>query len=313
MKHLIALLVLSTFGIYQTSHACINEFATQLDGKLTYTAVGIYTPHPVHDLSDTDRIQTRLKEMDSLYKATGNLEYYNNYGVQLIYLGKFEAAKAVLMEIERKQSGLYQIATNLGTIYEVLGKNDSALIWIKKGLERNPDSHHGSEWIHVKILEAKIKKQDNWQYLSTHSLLGLDFGNTETPTYKGKLNLRELAEQIEAQLSERISFIPPKDPIIAQLCFDLGNAVAIEEEVESALEIYALAEKYGYDTEVFQTRKTHFKALNKKAKIADEVVPIPLHKTYLINAIPYAIYGFILLVVILVYWVYRRRNKQRKP
>lgn len=316
MKHtpLVALLV-TVFCIHQTAYACINEFAARLDGKLTESGLGSYKPRPAHDLSNKEQLQRNLHIADSLCKASGNLAHYNDYGVQLIFNGKFEEAKAVFVDIEKKHPGIYQTATNLGTIYEVLGKNDSALIWIKKGIKRNPDSHNGSEWIHVRILEAKLNKNDNWKYLNNHSLLKLNFGTTETPIYKGKVDLRELAAQIETQLSERISFIPPKDPIIAQLLFDLGNTVAIIEEVESALSIYKMAEEYGYSSDVLKTRKKHFIALNKRAKVADEVVPIPLHKPYIVNAVPYAVYALIAILFAAVpYWIYNKRKKQgQKP
>jgi len=48
---------------------------------------------------------------------------------------------------------------DLGTAYELAGKNEPALRWIREGLRRNPNSHKGTEWLHVKILEAKIEQE----------------------------------------------------------------------------------------------------------------------------------------------------------
>jgi hypothetical protein len=51
------------------------------------------------------------------------------------------------------------VAANLGTALELLGNKEEALHWIREGIRRNPQSHEGTEWLHAKILEAKIAAQ----------------------------------------------------------------------------------------------------------------------------------------------------------
>jgi tetratricopeptide (TPR) repeat protein len=170
-------------------------------------------------------------------------------------------AKSIYLEIEKKSPGRYQTAANLGTTYELLGQNDSALYWIKKAVKIFPNSHNGSEWIHVKILEAKVKANGDENYLWTHSILSLDFGNEEIPENKHKLNVRELNKQLYFQLIERMSFIKPKDPVIAQLLFDLGNTTALTTDATGGLQVYRVAQEYGYSSELFTKRKEHFEDL----------------------------------------------------
>ena len=80
---------------------------------------------------------------------------------------------SVLEAAEAAESGDYAVASNLGTTYELLGDNVKALEWIKKGLERNPKAHGGTEWVHVKNLEAKNGSlADDPKWLESHTVLG---------------------------------------------------------------------------------------------------------------------------------------------
>jgi Flp pilus assembly protein TadD len=67
-----------------------------------------------------------------------------DYGGVLLHLRQFGKAREVLVEAERLHPGNYQVAANLGTAYELLGDDENALVWIRKGIERNPDSHYGT-------------------------------------------------------------------------------------------------------------------------------------------------------------------------
>ena len=93
----------------------------------------------------------------------------------------------LLEELEKKSPGQYAVAANLGTAYELNGDNRKALEWIKKGVERNPESHFGTEWLHVKILEAKIAIEQNPEWLSNHSVLETDFAVSETRPVRGSI------------------------------------------------------------------------------------------------------------------------------
>ena len=174
-------------------------------------------------------------------------------------------AKDIFIEIESRSPGLYATAANLGTAYELLGNNDSAYYWIGRAVKINPTSHEGSEWIHLKILEAKIKSKGNNKYFLTHSILGLNFGDKDIPENKTGMDAYELSKQLNYQLSERMSFVKPPDILVGQLLFDAGNAGAIAHYAVTGLEIYEQAEAYGFTSPLLQERKAKMASLQKKA------------------------------------------------
>jgi tetratricopeptide (TPR) repeat protein len=311
------LIIFSTFILFfYQGNCCINEYRTLLNGNIIFAEAEYLGPRGRFDSNDTIELQKVLNHAFSIYKVSGKLEDYSDYGSALVYNGNYLKAKKVFQEIELKSPGLYNTAANLGTTYELLGENDSALYWIKKALALNPNSHNGSEWIHVKILEAKIKANGNEKYLWTHSILSLNFGKDKVPVNMDSIDLYNLDNQLYDQLNERMSFIKPKDPIIAQLLFDLGNIRAIGRNVKSGLEVYKYAEEYGYKSELLDTRKSYFEKLQQIADIKNHhTVGKAKHlvgqaKQYpLLQQLVILTCG-VVLVGLLIY--YYRRYKRRK-
>ncbi len=84
-------------------------------------------------------------------------------------------------------------------------------------------------------------------YTTTH-LLKTEFGTEESPFSKfTKEELSKLHSALYFQLNERISFIKPKDKIVAQLLFDLGNIAYLLGQYSDALEDYRFAKEYGFE------------------------------------------------------------------
>jgi tetratricopeptide (TPR) repeat protein len=264
VKYLILTLAIS---ISFAAECCINEYRMLLDGTLVETDAMDAVPYS--RTNDMAYLLKQLHDADSIYKITGRLEDYSDYAALLVYTGEYAKAKEIFQFIELKSPGRYQSAANLGTTYELLGQNDSAYFWINKAIQINPHSHHGSEWIHLKILEAKMKANGNEDYFMTNSILNLDFGTDKIPENKNSYKLAELTTHLQYQLGERMSFIKPKDPVVAQLLFDLGNTIAIFENATSGLEVYEKAKEYGYSTALFEKRYSYVKGLQVKADIAN--------------------------------------------
>ncbi len=301
---------MAIFG-YLPAYSCLNEYKALLNGKLVFgegqevfvvpqSNLGMLT---AKDLSDS------LRKAEITYKRSGKLTDYSDYGVMLCYNNQYQAAKIVFKEIESRSPGLYATAANLGTTYELLGIDDSALYWIKKAISVEPGSHYGSEWIHVKILEAKIKAKGNSNYFETHEVLDLDFGNNTIPRYKSQtMENDQLEAHLLFQLSERMTFIKPKDVIMGQLLFDLANTCLIENDTKSANKNFRLAIEYGYHSEMLNQRLACIEGLQKKADrknywdnlIKDNVMPIV------------AISGTVLVAAILAtaYSISKRRKKK---
>ena len=243
----VVVLVLISFKTF----ACLNG-----DTKLLTNGFEIYhDDHKVVPLGHefhVDNFPKLIAELESEYKKTGNIDYLSDKGYILIIQRKYDEALKLYLNIEKIKPNRYSTASNIGTLYELMGENEKAYDWIKKSIQINPESHNGSEWLHLKILDAKIK---NLKDVSGAFLIETTFGLEKNP--KTKLSPEELEilrMALYYQLNERITFIKPKDQIISVLLFELGNIAKINKDDLSATEIYELSKKYGFQNELINNR-----------------------------------------------------------
>jgi tetratricopeptide (TPR) repeat protein len=256
-KIILVLLFLTTLN---SSFACLNEYRTLLSGKVVYTDPS--SGKIWHKQIDTVELKFKANDLLTAYKRSDSLEYYSDYAAALTYLGDYQKAKLIYEEIEQLSPNLYTTASNLGTIYELIGKPDSAIVWIKKSMNLNPDSHKGSEWIHIKILEFKLSGNKDFN----KSILGLYFGNKQLPSNPNAYDLEELSDHIWHQLRERTTFVKPVNEIVGSLYFDLGNVLAQTTDVQAALESYEAAKEYGFESVLMNQRIEALKTLAEKAE-----------------------------------------------
>ncbi len=303
MKKII--LILICLASIESSFACINEYRTLLTGEVVYTdpSNGKVWNREI----DTLELRSKSDELLTAYKRSDSLEYYSDYAAALTYLGEYQKAKNIYEEIELRSPNLYTTASNLGTIFELIGQPDSALIWIKKSIELNPKSHKGSEWIHIKILEYKISESTD----KKSSILGLDFGINDKPSNPKKYDLKELREHIWHQLRERTTFVKPKNTVVGNIYFDLGNVLAQTRDVQAALESYEAATEYGFESELMNKRIKEFEKLALNAKpnqlIEDAQYFIRDNFKVLFWSGLTTFIGFITLII----WLIRRKIKKR--
>lgn len=183
-------------------------------------------------------------------------------------IGKVKQAVALLQEIEREKPGLYATAANIGTAYELAGNNDSALYWIREGMRRNRDSHRGTEWLHVQILETKKMLATDPDWLRKNRIVDARTGREDLPTHPGDSdNVRSLYEALQYQLTERLQFVPAPDPIVAHLLTELGHLQALLSSLEEAIYSYDLALEYGAtDTSLIGRRRAALAAIVERNK-----------------------------------------------
>jgi tetratricopeptide (TPR) repeat protein len=210
-------------------------------------------------------------QMEAELRNATNYNERSDYAVALAYLGRSKESVELLQKLEKEQPGNYFVAANLGTALELTGDNEEALRWIREGIRRNPDSHDGTEWLHVKILEAKISQQKNPAYFTTHSVLDLDPEQVlKGISIDGKeISAKEVAESIHLQLQERLQFVKPPDPAVASLLFDYAAIVAATNTLETAKTLLNLAVKYGYPTAKVESQLKLYdhKIAYRKAKL----------------------------------------------
>jgi hypothetical protein len=233
--------------------ACLNWDIKRLKNK-----VEVYHDHKEyyvpkgHEFKIKD-LPSLILDLEKEYEKTKDIDYLSDKGYVLIIQGKYEEALKLYLEIEKIKPNRYSTASNLGTTYELMGENEKAYEWIKKSIKINPESHEGSEWLHLKILEAKIKKIQN---PTGEFFIGTSFGSGILP--KTKFSDEELAKLQDAlffQLNERISFIKPEDKIISVLLFELGNITLLNEYIsDESSEIYELSKKYGFQNNLINER-----------------------------------------------------------
>ncbi len=264
LKKLFAPLLLSTAFIASSALACGNmetmesinyhtEDMILADGTTYEIITNDKVPYgsPFSE-EERQKFKKSVDKLETLYQQTNNLDYLSDKGLVLMYLGNYQQAKDIFLQIESIEPNRYSTASNLGTTYELLGDNKNALKWIKRAVEINPKSHHNSEWIHINILEAKVKGED---FYTVEFILKTDFGNETLPTSDlSKRELQQLHEQLLYQLNERAHFIKPKNKIMAELVYALANTAFELEEYSGATYNYRLAKQYGYENKQLTQR-----------------------------------------------------------
>jgi tetratricopeptide (TPR) repeat protein len=205
--------------------------------------------------------------------AGGDYKVKNDLATALAHTGAAAEAVTLLQQIEAEKPGLYVTAANLGTVYELSGDDEKALEWIRKGIERNPESHEGTEWLHVRILEAKLALRDDPKWLELHSVLGsrsedlmalIEPRDEKTHPFPGygvspsnsvtfsvvgnrgeSLTLDQIKAALIYQLHERLQFVSPPDAIVGDLLASLGDLMGKEATGQGGAHgIYELASTY---------------------------------------------------------------------
>lgn len=238
MKRLLSLLVLL---LPVMAVACLNDENDAAHAHVQQPISSFPVPKG-HPMARDGEFRKRLESFREGYEKK-EIEGSINYSVYLVYDKQYKLAEEVCRENARRWPNNYKVAANLGTVLELNDKNEEALKWIKKALEIDEFAHDGSEWIHVKILEAKLKPKEAF---SGSKVTGIDFGQDSLPKSNAKENrLKKLQKELFFQLHERVTFVQPKDKYVAELMLELGNVTLALENAHKAKQIYDLAVKYG--------------------------------------------------------------------
>ncbi|WP_048506647.1 tetratricopeptide repeat protein [Chryseobacterium angstadtii] len=231
---------------------CLNGDTKLLaNGEMLFGDYEGFVPYG-HNFGGNDRLKELLVSLEKGYKETKHVDYLSDQGYILILQGKYREAVDLYKRIESMAPGRYSTASNMGTAYELLGNDKEALRWIERSVKISSKSHFYSEWIHINILKAKLKGE---KYFTSQHLINTDFGKEDLPksTLK-KEGLELLREQLYYQLNERISFVVPKDKIVAQLLFDLGNISYLLADKDGARETFEKAKEYGFEDPILKIR-----------------------------------------------------------
>ena len=218
VAHHIGVAICILAGWVAPASACVNTFKSKI---LIHKSTG-----------DQAGLAAEIARLEAAYRGDPSLTNISDFAVGKILTDKYPAAIKLLEEAEAKFPGQAIVAANMGTAYELMGDNAQALRWISEGVKRDPNEHSGTEWLHVKILEAKIALAGDPDWLKTHTVLGVSFGEGELPAMPPSLPLgangrqrapKKVGDAIWYQLRERTQFVRPPDPIVADLYAAYGD------------------------------------------------------------------------------------------
>jgi hypothetical protein len=227
--------------------ACANIESTTLDTAYDdyLDTIGWFSMPVDRALAASPAAHPRVVPDPAAYRTTpapGIRE--NDEAVRLILKGNAPAALEMLKKIEEVHPGLYATAANLGTCYELTGDDENALKWINVGLERDPYSHMLAEWLHVRVLEAKIALKSDPNWLTIHTICGLDPTHGTFETRQGIKDHEGVLASFRSQCTVRALFIKPQDPVMAQLLYEAATFM-LDSRAQGVAGTLALALQYG--------------------------------------------------------------------
>lgn len=228
-------------GLNSLTWACLNEYNVNERGIENDEYAGL----PVFYRSfDTAFARQEIARVDLTVKSNYDYQVLSDAGIQLTKLRRYKEALDLFRWLIHRYPEAYQINANLGTLYEINGQIDSAYFRIRKSLELNPDSHFGSEWVHLAILNVKKRLQRTPDWLLNHQVLGLGLTDTVPNFSQAHDQILDTIRQITYQLEERIPFTPDEDLIVANILMELGDLLRIHISVEDAFVAYKMAAHY---------------------------------------------------------------------
>jgi tetratricopeptide (TPR) repeat protein len=172
-----------------------------------------------------------------------------NTAVLAMFEGNVAEALEMLTELNAEKPESYEILANLAVARELNGDDQGALAAVEGSLKLNPEAHLDTEWMHAKVLQAKLALKTDPDWLEKHTVSGIpkaDFPKDFALESLGKQrNLESIANALRAHLVPRLIFIKGKDPIVAAMLTELARVRARESIVERAIPIANLATEYG--------------------------------------------------------------------
>jgi len=254
MKKSIPFIFTAVLAVSFTASACINVAGTNRKGEFVMPVGYIGKRLEPYLVTPTDK--SELVEWSGYVVADARkaptLYHLIDLSAVLIRFGKLPEAVKLLQFMEQRYPGHYQTASNIGTAYELMGRNEDALKWISEGMKRNPEDHYGTEWLHAQILKAKLRQIQ--APAPGRSILNLDFGNEAMPKRPAALPIGNKGKQasifdvgiaLRYQLVERIKFVAAPDPMVAGMLLDWANLELLSGSLESADVLYDAAIRYG--------------------------------------------------------------------
>lgn len=238
-KALIGILI-----VFICSSFCLNLYHVNENGQEFYDSELISLPIFYQSFNQSF-YEGLIKKIDHDFHAghPDSHKALSDKSVALIKLGKVKEAQQLLLKLYKEDPTEYNFVANLGTSYELTNQLDSALFLIKKALTINQNSHRGSEWFHVKVLEAKQKMISDPNWLKHNKVLNIQFPELKQDSIVETDTITKIIHDIGYQLAERIPFSPVKDLLLSNIFNEYGELLS-KYSVQMGYVVYAIGEKY---------------------------------------------------------------------
>lgn len=270
------LVLMGLITTVQMAFCCGNAYGYTLDGQRIFTRY-FYLSDDMMQF-DTVRIQQELSELVRVTES-GKADYKtgSNMALNLMKLGRADSALRILIPLHKEFPKEYNLVANMGTAYELVGELDSALKYISLGYEMDATSHLGTEWVHVKILQAKIKERNTPGWLRKHRVVEVAELVARLDSNLHANSIRHIDHALFYQIRTRVPFTPAPNKIIANLLLSLGDLNVQKGTYENALLCYTYALKFEESSYRDRKIKTKIRKLNQSRLLtsnATELAPM---------------------------------------
>ena len=215
-------------------------------------------------------LQELTKITDAISADLNLFENENDKALAYLRMGKTTEAISILERLEKEKPNEYNVIANLGTAYELAGRNQEALRYISRAMQLNSQSHQGSEWFHIQVLEAKLqnKKPDWW---IGHPVLHFSHLKKDTAT---------IISDMVYQLKERLPFTPRPDLMMAAILRDAAQFLNDNKKWQQEWVLLRIATEYDNEKKLSLDKKIEI----AEAKLKASNLPIPDYATHFSNA-----------------------------
>ncbi|MGJ8641273.1 MAG: tetratricopeptide repeat protein [Opitutaceae bacterium] len=288
MKFLITITML----LPSIASACLWLSGTTLEGNHVNLEIHNKAQQLERALEGSPEEKIRNLIRLNAYKRSQNYIDAEILALEALADADYKKAISILKNAAEKSPNSYSIAANLGTAYELDGNLEQALHWIKESIRMNSDSHYGTEWLHVAILEAKIGIQQSKGYKDFLSIPERFDDSTKFSIADKSYTVDEISDALFYQLNERMVFVKPEEPIVADLLFDFALILANTATLETAVSVLKLSDQYGYPSKA---------EINRLIDEYEKVILIRKAKPYIWGSL-----SLFCLIAVLVY-AYQRK------
>jgi hypothetical protein len=230
---------------WQGVQACLNEYgAVNLAGRDAGEYMPLGSDEPYFRTFNRVFSENFVASHDLQTIATDDYKTRSDIAFHLTRLGRYRESLVILQDLAKRYPHEYNILSNLGTVYELNNMPDSALHVLRATNKRFPEGHYGSEWFHLKVLEAKLNLREDPHWLEQHRVLDLGITKASPDTSAQFRHNMDRLWHASYQLRERIPFTPTPDLLLANILNEVADAAAIEYSILDAYKFYYIGLQY---------------------------------------------------------------------